>query len=336
MGSGITPLVRGYDCSSEATYLPVSFYDSDSDSTTTKNDTICMFEKDLQKPISRHFQYSDSGSTKGVAFELRTINTVGNYDYIISYIFYPEGSIQMEVSASGYLQTTYYSPSGSNYDTRVSATSAGSIHDHVINFKVDLDILGLENSVEKKEITISDDKLPWMDDDEEPLKQKKIESSIINSEKDAIIDFNSNGNAFYLVGNQNEKNSYGNTRSYRIMPRSLIHNTVNGKKMEKNADFSTHDMFVLKRHENEQSSSSIFNAFLPSNPPIEFKKYYEDDENIKQEDLVIYLNLGFHHLPRSEDVPNTLTIEATSAIMLSPFNYADDELSRDLTNVCFV
>lgn len=96
MGSGITPLVRGYDCSSEATYLPVSFYDSDSDSTTTKNDTICMFEKDLQKPISRHFQYSDSGSTKGVAFELRTINTVGNYDYIISYIFYPEGSIQME------------------------------------------------------------------------------------------------------------------------------------------------------------------------------------------------------------------------------------------------
>lgn len=82
MGTSITPLVKNYDCSHEATYLDVNFYDYGAG--RVKNDTICMFERDLQKPISRHYQSTDAGSTKGVAFELRSIYTVGNYDYLIS------------------------------------------------------------------------------------------------------------------------------------------------------------------------------------------------------------------------------------------------------------
>lgn len=218
MGTGITTLIRNYDCSHEATYMDVNYYESGNN--LVKNDTICMFEHDLQKPLSRHSQSSDAGSTRGVAFEIRSIYTVGNYDYLLSFLFYPEGSIEIAVDASGYLQTTYFNPSGSLYDTRVSSTSSGSIHDHVITFKVDLDIAGKENSVEKRQVVISEDKFEWMDDDEPPLRQKKIDSSIMDKEQDAIIDWDGDTSSLWLIGNQNATNAFGYPRSYRIIPLS--------------------------------------------------------------------------------------------------------------------
>ncbi|TIA82755.1 hypothetical protein E3P98_01145 [Wallemia ichthyophaga] len=330
MATGITPLVRNYDCPHEATYMDVNFYDYGAG--RILNDTICMFERDLQKPISRHYQSTDAGATRGVAFEVRSIYTVGNYDYLISFTLYPEGSIEIEVDASGYLQTTYYNPNGDSYDTRVSTTSSGSIHDHVITFKIDLDVAGESNSVERRDIVVSEDRFNWMDDDDPPLKQKKINTSVLEKEKEAVIDWNGNSDKFWLIGNKDSTNSYGYPRSYRLMPRSVIHNIVDGEKMDQNAKFADHHAFVTVTKDNERSCSSYYNAVLPKKPPVDFTKFYQDDESIRQKDLTLWASVGFRHVPRAEDVPNTLFIEAKSALMLSPFNYADEELSRDLRN----
>lgn len=67
-------------------------------------------------------------------------------------------------------------------------------------------------------------------------------------------------------------------------------------------------------------------------PPVDFNTFL-NDENIVQEDLILWANVGMHHLPRASDVPSTLFLETKSGIMLSPFNYGNEELSRDLTNV---
>ncbi|TIB73500.1 hypothetical protein E3Q23_03021 [Wallemia mellicola] len=330
MGTSITTMIRNYDCSHEATYLNVNYYESGNN--RVKNDTICMFEHDLQKPLSRHSQSSDSGSTRGVAFEIRSIYTVGNYDYLLSFLLYPEGSIEIEVAASGYLQTTYFDPFGSSYGTRVSSTSSGSIHDHVIPFKVDLDIAGKENSIEKRQVFVSEDKFDWMDDDEPPVRQKKIKSSVMNREQDAIIDWDGNTSSLWLIGNQNSTNTYGYPRSYRIIPHSVIHNIVDGYKMERNAKFADHHAFVTVNKDNERSASSFFNAFLPQRPPVDFTKFYEDNEMIRQQDLTLWCSVGFRHIPRAEDVPNTLFIAAKSSLSFSPFNYGNETLSRDLRN----
>lgn len=47
---------------------------------------------------------------------------------------------------------------------------------------------------------------------------------------------------------------------------------------------------------------------------------------------VVYLNLGMHHVPRAEDTPNTLFTDSRSSFFIAPFNYFDDEPSRDIRN----
>ena len=48
-----------------------------------------------------------------------------------------------------------------------------------------------------------------------------------------------------------------------------------------------------------------------------------DGENITQEDLVAWVNVGMHHLPQAEDSPNTRTNVATSRCGLYPRFWGD-------------
>jgi primary-amine oxidase len=55
----------------------------------------------------------------------------------------------------------------------------------------------------------------------------------------------------------------------------------------------------------------MWNANLPGAPVIDFHNFF-DGENITQEDLVAWVNVGTHHLPGAEDSPNTKTNIAAS------------------------
>lgn len=101
IGGKLTPLIRGYDCSEEATYFSTGYFDEDK--YKERNNTVCLFETDFSRPTSRHWGLKDFSSTKASILILRSISTVGNYDYMIDYTFYPDGSIETSVSASGYL-----------------------------------------------------------------------------------------------------------------------------------------------------------------------------------------------------------------------------------------
>lgn len=83
MGSLLFSLVRGYDCPTYATYLDTATVAQGN--TSTNHDSICMFEMDAGYPIQRHFGGNRNGAyvtvTKNIAFVLRSVSTVGNYDY---------------------------------------------------------------------------------------------------------------------------------------------------------------------------------------------------------------------------------------------------------------
>jgi len=42
----------------------------------------------------------------------------------------------------------------------------------------------------------------------------------------------------------------------------------------------------------------------------------------------VYFNLGGHHVPSSQDIPNTLMHTSASSVLFMPFNYFDDDVSR--------
>ncbi|QRV88148.1 primary-amine oxidase [Ceratobasidium sp. AG-Ba] len=337
IGQDSRQLLSGYDCPYGALTLNGSFHLEGE--YLTSPGAICIFEADLGFPTSRHGDTVNKwyGSTKGTALTVRTMATVYNYDYMFDYIFYLEGTVEVRMAASGYLQVslllhkrdgannmslrwkaTYWDPSQDDYGTRIQKTTMGSIHTHVINYKVDLDIAGTSNSLQTNEVFVEEVTKPWFDEEDGPTRQLRINRTW----------------TVYLIANKNQKNQWGYPKSYRFQPGlHAVHNPVRGaRRLLSNARWGEWDLMVAKRKDTEPSSSTTWSQHLPTVPPVDFSKFFDPAESIDQEDLVIYANLGMHHVPRAEDTPNTLFTDSRSSFILSPFNYYDDEPSRDIRN----
>jgi primary-amine oxidase len=77
------------------------------------------------------------------------------------------------------------------------------------------------------------------------------------------------------------------------------------------------------------------NIHLPGKPTVDFDQFF-DGESLDQEDLVVWLNLGMHHINRAEDSPHTLTNIATSSVLLTPFNFNDYDVGMEAQNAVLV
>ncbi|KAF5367943.1 hypothetical protein D9758_004498 [Tetrapyrgos nigripes] len=318
MGGGARDLLEYYDCPAEAVYLPVETRSPTG--TIRRERAICVFESDSGRPITRHTGWMEGefGATKGYVLTVRSISTVGNYDY--------NGTIEVRVSASGYLQGGFWEPKQKGYGGRIRDSTMGNLHDHVINFKVDFDIAGTSNSL--LETTTSQETVtqPWFDEDwGNEVIQQKIHKRFIENENEALLKYPRNFQGGYAIVNQEERNSWGYPRGYAIHPGySPVHNTVIGsKRLLNNADWARYNLAVSQRKDTEPSSSSMWNMNLPGKPVVDFHKFF-DGENITQKDLVAW--------PQAEDSPNTKTNIAMSSFILTPLNYFDSDISMQSSN----
>jgi primary-amine oxidase len=148
IGTSTWNLVDGFDCPAHATYLNTTFYISET--TYTHPNSLCLFEYDTGYPLQRHLTSTYVSATKNIVFTVRSVATVGNYDYLFDYTFHLDGTIATTVRASGYIQGAFWSNDGSSeYGFHIHDNLSGSMHDHVINYKLDLDIKGTKNSLMK-------------------------------------------------------------------------------------------------------------------------------------------------------------------------------------------
>jgi primary-amine oxidase len=97
-------LVPGWDCPASASCLDTVVHDGAS--TTNHPGSICMFEQDAGFPLARHTATDYVAISKNTQFIVRWIATVGNYDYFMDYVFSLDGTIEVKIRASGYIQGT--------------------------------------------------------------------------------------------------------------------------------------------------------------------------------------------------------------------------------------
>jgi primary-amine oxidase len=310
-------LIKGYDCPAYATYLNSSFYVSET--THTHLNSICLFEVDADYPMARHSAPDYVSATKNVFFVVRSISTIGNYDYMFSYSFFMDGSMAVEVRASGYIQAAFFAKN-EDYGFHIHDQLSGSMHDHVLNFKADFDILGTDNSVELIKQVPHTTTYPWSRG--KVFNTMKIDRSFIETEDDGRFDWSPNSQNQVLVVNQDEKNRFGENRGYRILPYTgAAHLTVQNSSVTRNsANWATHDLMVSVRKDTEPRSVHKYNNQDTENPPVDFAKFF-DGESLNQTDLVVWFNLGMHHIPHTGDLPTTVFTTAHSGIQFMPSNY---------------
>ena len=110
---------------------------------------------------------------------------------------------------------------------------------------------------------------------------------------------------------------------------------VNSTTLGDSARWAEHDVWVLQRKDTEPRSADPLNYFAPLDPLVNFNKM-ANDESLKHSedssydgDLVIYFNVGAHHIPHSGDIPNTLMHTSATGVMFVPHNFNDRDASRE-------
>jgi primary-amine oxidase len=207
----------------------------------------------------------------------------------LDYTFYTDGSIQVEARASGYIRTAYYAGNG-EYGYRIHDNLSGSMHDHVLNFKLDLDILGTANTVATSEFVPTTEKYPWSS---KPVNTFKLRKSFLESEDEAGITWHPNAAKSYAVVNKEHKNRYGEYRGYKIRPLTpgIVKTVKSSKMLGKAATWAERNLWVTKRKDSEASCCHPYASLDVNAPPVVFEDYL-DGEKLVQEDLVLCMSLS--------------------------------------------
>lgn len=333
LGARMFELVPGYDCPAYATFLSTSYHDGTTGEFVTNKNNICVFEYTADHALQRHTVDRRVSISRNTYLVIRSVSTMGNYDFTIDYIFYLDGTIEVKLRASGFIFGAFWSSNSTKkedeYGYRVHDAVATSMHDHVLNFKADLDIAGTANTLMRVAIEPLTQDYPWDDEQAKPRHTMHLVEHEVDLETG--IDWPGNSGEMYIVRTES-KNIWGEKRGYRIAPGTGMgtpsHLTIlNSTSLGKSAEWASQDLWVVKQKDNEPKSASPWNYFQPLDPLVDFSKFV-DGEDVVEEDLVVYFNLGSHHVPHSGDIPNTLMHTSASSVMFTPFNFHDRDASR--------
>ncbi|WVQ79580.1 hypothetical protein IAT38_001680 [Cryptococcus sp. DSM 104549] len=322
--------VVGYDSPSYAYCLNTTFHAAEL--STSHRCGISIFEADQNYLLQRHSNSQYVSATKNIALTLRSVSTVGNYDYNFDYLFYLDGSIEIVVRASGYIQSAFYANNTDyGYQIHDAPQLSGSMHDHALNWKVDFDILGTNNTLQKHVVEAKDIKYKWNNLTRSTMHVVRKE---VTNEDEGKMNWSANGQEQVVVVNKDAPNKYGEPRGYKMMPSrggAGMHLTItNSSNLINSQGFATHAYYVTKRKDSELRASSAWNDYDTANPLVNFDNFF-DGENLEQEDLVMWFNLGMHHVPHTGDLPNTVFTTAQSGMMIVPHNYLLSDPSRAST-----
>ncbi|XP_047427585.1 primary amine oxidase, liver isozyme-like [Mugil cephalus] len=320
-------LVRGVDCPYGATYVDTYRY-IDIPAPMRYRNSICIFEHNMGQPLRRHFSdfYQNSfGGMANSALVFRTITAIGNYDYMWDFIFYQNGAVEAKVHATGYISSSYLVEGSLKFGHQVAENVLGNIHTHFINFKVDMDVGGMKNIFQTKDMEYVNVSLPWMPDRYAMVPQ--LVEKQLNTEQEAALRHDTKTPRYLHIASD-KTNKWGHKRSYRLQVYSFAGDHLpESQAEERSMSWARYKVAITKHKDLEQTSSSLYSQNDMWTPAVDFSTYIEDNESIVDEDLVAWVTAGFLHIPHAEDIPNTVTVGNGGGVLLRPHNYFDEDPS---------
>jgi primary-amine oxidase len=331
-GAGLlaTPLKPGIDCPASARFLPAVLNDDKGRPFTTPN-AMCLFERSTGAPIWRHSEvinhtYEGRANTELV---VRMASTIGNYDYIFDWVFNDAAEIEVRVGATGIdalkgVASRSMDDAGAAADTRYGTLVAPNLvavnHDHYFNFRLDLDVDGPANSF------IRDVYTPVTLPPDSPRRSLYIvEPQIAMTEKNAQMD--THAPARFRVANEAKKNAVGNPVSYDVAIANHAKLLLDPEDSPaKRAQFLQHDLWVTPLDPDERHAAGEF--VYESHGGGGLPAWTAENRPIRDRDIVVWVNLGMHHLTRAEDLPVMPTV--WHSFTLRPHNFFDRSPAIDL------
>ena len=317
-GELVSPLEPGTDCPRSAAFLDATLPD-ESGKPIVRPRAFCLFERPTGAPAWRHAEPID-GSYEGrpeVEFVARTIPTIGNYDYVVDYVFSPKGEIRIEVGATGMdavkgIAAARMTDPGAAEEAAtgmlVAPGRVGVWHDHYISFRLDLDIEGSANSFRRERIVqrrvAGARRSLWT---LEPMPMPR-EAAVRPGHAPEL----------WRVVNPGIRTSLGYNPGYEII---LGHGATSlltaDDPPQKRAAFTAAPLWVTAYDASERYAAgpwpnqAVGGEGLPA--------YVARDRPVEEADVVVWATMGFHHLTRPEDWPVLPT--KWHSITLKPYGF---------------
>jgi primary-amine oxidase len=327
-----TPLVAGIDCPSNAVFMDAVMPDDEGNPFTTA-DAVCVFERYQGDPVWRHNEVTNETyeGRPQVDLVVRMISTIGNYDYVLDWMFTQSGMIKVMVGATGVdavkgvvseSMSDSAAAEDTTYGTLIAPGLVGVSHDHFFSFRLDLDVDGTTNRFVKDGLRLQE--LPadhprrsiWMP-----------ESQVFATDTQARLKLNYDTPSRWRIESSEAVNYVGNSTSYQIMP---IDNSANLLLPD---DYPTMRAGFVKYHlwVTPYAPDEIYAAGTYPNQSKGDDNLFTwtgNDRPIVDTDIVAWYTMGFHHVTVAEDWPIMPT--SWHGFALKPVNFFDRNPALDL------
>lgn len=337
MGALTSPLELGTDVPENALLLDAVIADNSGKPYIIKN-AMAVFEQ-YAGPEYKHADLAtfkeENQSRERRELVIRWVSTIGNYDYIFDWNLSQNGTIKIDVGASGIeavkgvkTKTMHdkTAEEDTKYGTLLDHNIVGTTHQHIYNFRLDLDVDGENNSL--TEIN------PKVEKNQEGGPRKSVmvtEQKTVKTEQEAIQKFDPS--TIRLLSNINKENKVGNPVSYQIIPfAGGTHPIAKGALFSeddwllKRVNFMDKQIWVTNYDPNERYPEGKYPNRSKTDTGL--SQYTADNSSIENKDNVVWMTTGATHVARAEEWPMMPT-EWVHA-MLKPWNFFDRTPTLDL------
>jgi primary-amine oxidase len=325
-------LTLGCDCLGHIHYFDAWFHDWTGKPKHIPN-AICMHEEDYGILWKYSNWVTGEVTTKrSRRLVVSSLATIGNYVYGFYWYFYQDGTIGVEVKATGIPMPSAMVVGGEpKYGAVVGPGINAHVHQHIFSFRFDMTVDGEKNAV--REVNFAG----------APVGPGNLHGNAIVSTETAlqseaqaqrIMDM---GQArYWKIVNPDVRNAYGEPVGYKLVPgvNALPFLPPNSPVGHRAGFMHKHFWATQYKGDELYSAGQYPNQYDGADG---LPRWTRADRKLEGENVVVWYTMNYHHLPRPEDWPVQPCVYASFHWMPSgffDFNPALDVPSAEAKGCC--
>jgi primary-amine oxidase len=269
---------------------------------------VALYERDgglLWKHYDKDHNQSESRRARELV--LSWVATVGNYDYGFNWVFHQDGSLEMEVLLTGFMdckattlktaQAVGHHQGDLKFGHLVAQNLIAVHHQHFFNFRLDMDVDGTNNSV----VEMNTSALPPGADN--PYKNAfTMTETLFHTEQEAERQMSLNDNRRWTIINPSVKGSLGYPVGYTLLPgENAVPYAAPDSWLRKRAAFTNAHFWTTPYDPSQMFAAGFY--VNQSKGEDGLQRWVEAKRSIENQDVVVWYTMGITHIPRPEEYP---------------------------------
>ncbi|RIQ37400.1 primary-amine oxidase [Jiangella rhizosphaerae] len=296
LGQQVNSLELGCDCLGEIHYFDAVLADANGEPREVRN-AVCLHEEDYGVLWKHTDIFTESAETRRQRrLVISFFVTVGNYDYGFYWYLYLDGTIQLEVKATGVVATSSYKPD-SAYAAEVAPGLGAPFHQHLYCARLDMMVDGLDNAVDELDVQ------PLPIGPANPNGNAFTRRTTrLRSEAEGARTADPMAGRSWRISSSDSTNRLGRPVAYELRPEGrplLLADPASATAHR--AAFATKSLWVTRYDPAERFPAGDLINQHPGGAGL--PAYVTADRAIEDQDIVLWHTFGAVHYPRPEDWP---------------------------------